>query len=130
LAEQQTLNLRVEGSIPSWLTKPSSALSQGAKYLKNGAVAAVRLNRFPSNAKPSGKNSCWSSGFWFSDAYTHRSEHAANALCERQDAFYIEFFDGIGVTATIFFSRPFSCSTCRSRFTSAGSNVPNRFRQA
>jgi len=26
-----TLNLRVEGSIPSWLTKPSSALSGGAK---------------------------------------------------------------------------------------------------
>jgi hypothetical protein len=31
--------------------------------LKNGAVAAVRLNRFPSNAIPSGKNSCWSRCF-------------------------------------------------------------------
>ena len=31
LAEQQTLNLRVEGSIPSWLTIFSSALSGGAK---------------------------------------------------------------------------------------------------
>jgi hypothetical protein len=58
LAEQQTLNLRVEGSIPSWLTILSSALSDGAKYLKRGAVAAVRLNRFPSNATPSGKNTC------------------------------------------------------------------------
>ena len=33
-------------------------------------------------------------------------------------------------SATIFFSRPFSCSSCRSRFTSAGSNVPKCFRQA
>ena len=31
LAEQQTLNLRVEGSIPSRLTILSSALSDGAK---------------------------------------------------------------------------------------------------
>jgi hypothetical protein len=31
LAEQQTLNLRVEGSIPSRLTTLSSALSDGAK---------------------------------------------------------------------------------------------------
>jgi hypothetical protein len=45
-----SLNLLVEGSIPSGLTKLSSALSPGAKYLKNGAVAAVRLSRFPSNA--------------------------------------------------------------------------------
>jgi hypothetical protein len=28
--------------------------------LKSGAVTAVRLNRFPSNAIPSGKNSCCS----------------------------------------------------------------------
>jgi hypothetical protein len=27
-------------------------------HLKNGAVAAVRLNRFPSNATLSGKNNC------------------------------------------------------------------------
>ena len=40
---EATLNLRVEGSIPSRLTKLSSALSPRAKYLKNGAVAAVRL---------------------------------------------------------------------------------------
>jgi hypothetical protein len=53
-----TLNLRVDGSIPSRLTIFSSALSDGAKYLKNGAVAAVRLNRFPPNATPSGKNKC------------------------------------------------------------------------
>jgi hypothetical protein len=45
-------------SIAVWLTTLSSALSDGAKYLKSGAVAAVRLNRFPSNATPSGKNSC------------------------------------------------------------------------
>ena len=32
-------------------------------------------------------------------------------------------------SATIFFSRPFSCSSCRSRFTSAGSSVPKCFRQ-
>jgi hypothetical protein len=63
LAEQQTLNLRVVGSIPTRLTILSSASSDGAKYLKNGTVAAVRLNRFPSNAIPSGKNSCWSRCF-------------------------------------------------------------------
>jgi hypothetical protein len=51
------------GSIPIGLTIFSSALAPGAKYLKNGAVAAVRLNRFPSNAIPSGKNSCWSRCF-------------------------------------------------------------------
>ena len=34
LAEQQTLNLRVVGSIPTRLTTLSSALSNGAKYLK------------------------------------------------------------------------------------------------
>src|SRR5690606_17475499 len=55
-----TLNLRVEGSIPSRLTTLSSALSDGAKYLKSGAVTAVRLNRLPSYAIPSGKNSCCS----------------------------------------------------------------------
>jgi hypothetical protein len=38
----------------------SSALSHGAKELKSGAVPAVRLKRFPSNAMPSGKNSCCS----------------------------------------------------------------------
>jgi hypothetical protein len=58
LAEQQTLNLRVVGSIPTRLTTFSSALSDGAKYLNSGAVTAVRLNRFPSNATPSEKNSC------------------------------------------------------------------------
>ena len=40
-------HLRLVGSIPTRLTKLSSALSPRAKYLKNGAVAAVRLNRFP-----------------------------------------------------------------------------------
>src|SRR4051812_10706505 len=39
------LNLRVEGSIPSRLTTLSSALSDGATYLKSGAVTAVRLDR-------------------------------------------------------------------------------------
>jgi hypothetical protein len=34
------------------VTKLSSALSDGAKYLKSGALAAVQLNRFPSNANP------------------------------------------------------------------------------
>ena len=33
----------------------SRQLSNGARYLKSGAVVAVRLNRFPSNAIPSGK---------------------------------------------------------------------------
>jgi hypothetical protein len=46
LAEQQTLNLRVLGSIPRRLTTLSSALSGDAKCLKSGAVTAVRLNRF------------------------------------------------------------------------------------
>src|SRR4051812_34595647 len=68
LAEQQTLNLRVDGSIPSRLTTLSSALSDGAKYLKSGAVTAVRLNRFPSYAILSGKNSCWSRCFWSREA--------------------------------------------------------------
>ena len=58
LAEQQTLNLRVDGSIPSWLTKLSFGFSSAAKHLKTGAVTTVRLNRFPSNVTPSGKNNC------------------------------------------------------------------------
>ena len=33
-------------------------------------------------------------------------------------------------SATSFFSRPFSCSSWRRRFTSTASNVPYRFRQA
>jgi hypothetical protein len=33
----------------------SSALSHGATYLKGGGVAAVRLNRFLSNAIPSAR---------------------------------------------------------------------------
>ena len=48
------------GSIRIRLTIFSSAPSDDAKYLKSGAVAAVRLNRFPSYAIPSGKNSCCS----------------------------------------------------------------------
>ena len=52
--------LPLAGSIPMRLTTLSSALSDGAKYLKSGAVTAVRLNRFPSYAIPSGKNSCCS----------------------------------------------------------------------
>ena len=40
-----------------WVTILSSALSPGAKYLKKGGVA-VRLDRFPLNAIPSGRNSC------------------------------------------------------------------------
>jgi hypothetical protein len=45
---------RVEG--PTRLSIFSSALSDAAaKYLKNGAVAAVRLNRFPSTRSLRGK---------------------------------------------------------------------------
>jgi len=36
-----------------WVTIFSSASPDGAKYLKSGAVTAVRLNRFPSYAIPS-----------------------------------------------------------------------------
>jgi hypothetical protein len=63
----------------------SSALSDGAKYLNSGAVViAVRLNRFPSYAILSGKNSC-----------CNRCARQ-NAFGERQDALYVEFVDGFG----------------------------------
>lgn len=47
---------RDSGSIPDGDAKLDSARSTGSKYLKSSAVTAVRLNRTPSNAIPSGKN--------------------------------------------------------------------------
>ena len=49
----------VTGSIPVWSTKPSLPVSIARKWLKAGAVTPVPIKRFPSNAIPSGKNSCW-----------------------------------------------------------------------
>ena len=46
LAEQQTLNLRVEGSIPSWLTIFASALLDAAKTIAADA-ACSRVTRGP-----------------------------------------------------------------------------------
>ena len=46
------------GSIPTRFTALSFAFWSAAKSLETGAVAAFRLNRFSSNATPSGKNSC------------------------------------------------------------------------
>jgi hypothetical protein len=47
----------VTGSIPVWSTKLLFTFPTGSNQLKAGAVRAVR-NAFPSNAIPSGKNSC------------------------------------------------------------------------
>src|SRR5207237_139586 len=48
----------VTGSIPVWSTNLVFEGCSGCNQLKAGAVRAVRTNSFPSNAIPSGKNSC------------------------------------------------------------------------
>jgi hypothetical protein len=50
----------VTGSIPVWSTTFSLGPSMGLEYLKAEDVTAVRSNRFPWNATPSGKNNCCS----------------------------------------------------------------------
>jgi hypothetical protein len=50
----------VTGSIPVWSTIFSFEPSMGLKSLTADDVTAVRSNRSPLNATPSGKNNCWS----------------------------------------------------------------------
>jgi hypothetical protein len=56
------------------LTKPSSTPSPGAEYLKSGGVTAVRLNRFPSYAMPSGRTAAAAAACSRAKACTQRSE--------------------------------------------------------
>jgi len=88
------------GSIPVRLTKLSSAVPEGAKYLKNRAVAAVRLNRFPSNAHTLRKKQLLKPLLLIQRRLDPKVRGPRqNAFCEGQDALYVEFFERLGVTS-------------------------------
>jgi hypothetical protein len=66
--------------------------------LKARVVAAVRTNPVSVERNSLWKNSCWNRWRWSSVACTHSSRGTReNAFCERQDAFYVEFFELTGV---------------------------------
>ena len=62
-ARPPAVEVRLVSGPPNLYSQPQSAAST-----KAGAVTAVRTKPFPSNAIPSGKNSCWNRLRWSSDA--------------------------------------------------------------
>ena len=81
------------GSNPVGDATSFCGLSAAVKCLNARAVMAARTNCFPSNATPSGKNSCCSLLLIQRRLYPQIRRPRQNALCERQDALYVEFFD-------------------------------------
>ena len=102
----------VTGSIPVWSTNLSFPASDRPQVAEGRCGYAVPTKPFPSNAIPSGKNSCWNRCRCSSDACTQQVGGARqNAFCERQDALYVEFIELAGVRsirASVSSSRSFS----------------------
>jgi hypothetical protein len=90
------------GSIPVRLTNFSSALAPGAKYLKNGAVAAVRIELISIERDPVRKEQPLEA-LLLIEGGLHPEVRGArqNALCERQDARHVDFLDGLGVAVDL-----------------------------